>query len=167
VKARSPARSPSADSADEHGDFQVRQEDVHMEKDFSFKDGIYLVKDQNEFDLHNNFDFQEVVYSVSQRRVTLGWSRSKGEWVSAHAPTFIRIEFSEVTEYRFFPRDSELPFTEDDCLSVAGYWTDGDWCDGVFMTDETPEKNWLTAFGFMSGAIIAVQAERAKAVLEP
>jgi hypothetical protein len=136
-----------------------------MEMDFAFKDGIYLVKDKNEVDLHNNFDFQEVVYNVCDRHVTLKWSRSKGEWVSKETPSSIWIEFSDVTEYRFFPRDPELPFTEDDCLSEAGYWANEDWCDGVFMADDTPERDWLTAFGFMSGAIIAVQASRATAIL--
>ena len=70
---------------------------------------------------------------------------------------------SDVTEYRFIPRDPDLPFTEDDCLSEVGYWTDEDWCDGVFMTDDDPDQRWLTAFGFMSGAIIAIQAARAMA----
>jgi hypothetical protein len=138
---------------------------VSMEKDFSFKDGIYLVKDYVEFDLHNNLDFQEVVYSVLDRRVTLKWTRSTGEWVSKETTLSIWIEFSDVTEFRFFPRDPELPFTEDDCLSEAGYWANEDWCNGVFMTDHDPEKSWLTAFGFMSGAIIAVQATRAMAIL--
>ena len=39
-----------------------------MEKDFTFKDGVYLVKGEHELDLHNEFDFTEVRYSIADRR---------------------------------------------------------------------------------------------------
>ena len=137
-----------------------------MQADFVFKDGIYLVKDSYELDLHNDFDFEDVFYSVAERRVALRWKRSTGEWVRAEAALSVQIEFFEVADFRFFPRDREMPFTEDDCLSEAGYWTDAEWCNGVFISDEPPDQAWLTAFGFMSGAMIAIGAERARAIIQ-
>ncbi|MFK7828507.1 MAG: hypothetical protein AB8B57_01890 [Congregibacter sp.] len=75
------------------------------------------------------------------------------------------IEFKEVSEFRFMPRDSEMPFTEDDCINSFGYWVDEDWAGGVIMVEpnQTAEPQWLTAIDFMSGAVLAVQAESASA----
>ena len=68
-------------------------------------------------------------------------------------------------EFRFRPRDSAMPFTEDDCVSSFGYWTDEDWAHGVIVAEpsQRPDPKWLTAVDFMSGAVIAVQAASAHA----
>jgi hypothetical protein len=98
----------------------------------------------------------------------LHWRRSTGDWAAAGTPASVSVEFREVTEFRFLPRDAELPFTEDDCVSTFGYWTDEAWADGVIMTDPTqiPDPSWLTAISFMSGAVIAVKAESTYARIE-
>jgi hypothetical protein len=139
-----------------------------MHRDFEIKNGIYLVQQPHQRDLHNDFDFQGLHYSIEDRTLLLQWRRSRGEWVASGAPTSLCIEFREVNEFRFQPRDSELPFTEDDCVSAFGYWTDEDWADGVIPADPTltPEASWLTAIDFMSGAVIAVQAASAHARIE-
>lgn len=64
------------------------------------------------------------------------------------------------------PRDPEMPFTEDDCLASAGYWTDEDWCDGVMVFEGEPPPTFLRAFAFQSGAIVAIAADDAHATLE-
>jgi hypothetical protein len=65
------------------------------------------------------------------------------------------------------PRSAALPFSEDDCLNAFGYWTDEDWADGVVVIegDKEPDPRWLTAVEFMSGAVIAVKAASAEAVI--
>lgn len=100
-----------------------------MEKDFAIKSGIYLVKGDYELGLHNDFNFRETRYSVLDRTASLKWVRSNGKWVGTNNPAFISLNFFEVSEFRFLPRDPELPFTEDDCLHNAGYWIDEEWCD--------------------------------------
>jgi hypothetical protein len=77
----------------------------------------------------------------------------------------VTIEFNEVGEFRFMPRDSELPFTVDDCISLFGYWVDEDWVEGVIMVTphQKVEPHWLNAMEFMSGAVIDIQAESANA----
>ena len=136
-----------------------------MRRDFEIKDGIYLSQPPHELDLHNNFDFCGLHYSVEERTLSLHWRRSKGDWVAAGTPASVNVEFREVSEFRFLPRDAKLPFTEDDCVITFGYWTDEAWSDGVIMTDPTkaPDPRWLTAIDFMSGAVIAVQAASAHA----
>jgi hypothetical protein len=138
-----------------------------MRRDFEIKTGIYLVQPPHELDLHNNFDFQDLRYSVAERDLLLQWRRSQREGIPSTLPASVTIQFRGVTEFRFQPRDSALPFTEDDCLSIFGYWTDEDWADGVIMCDpsQTPDARWLTAIEFMSGAIIAVQASSAHATI--
>ncbi|MCB2422919.1 hypothetical protein [Thalassolituus alkanivorans] len=136
-----------------------------MNRNFKIVDGIYLVLEGYELDLHNNFDFTNLDYSVEHRRLVLNWQRSNGDWVSSDTPKALVIEFKEVSEFRFMPRDSEMPFTEDDCINSLGYWVDEDWAEGVIMLEpsQTAEPHWLTAIDFMSGAVLAVQAESASA----
>src|SRR5437773_808315 len=106
-----------------------------MRRDFEIKDGIYLVQSPYELDLHNNFDFQDLRYSIEDRTLLLRWRRSKGEGVASGTPASVSVEFRDVSEFRFHPRDSKQPFTEDDCLNTFGYWTDEDWADGVILPD--------------------------------
>lgn len=136
-----------------------------MNRNFEIVDGIYLVQKIYELDLHNNFDFMNLDYSVEKRKLTLSWKRSQGDWVAADTPKALTIEFINVSEFRFMPRDSEAPYTEDDCVNTFGYWVDEEWAEGVIMVEsnQKAESQWLTAIDFMSGAVVAVQAERADA----
>jgi hypothetical protein len=138
-----------------------------MNRDFEIRDGIYLSQSPYELDLHNDFDFTGLKYSIQHRRITLDWQRSDGDWVRPGTPATVSVEFREVSEFRFLPRDADLPFTEDDCLNTFGYWTEEDWADGVFVLEanQTPDPKWLTALEFMSGAVIAVQAASVHATI--
>ena len=140
-----------------------------MNRNFEIVDGIYLVQEGFELDLHNNFCFTNLDYSVKQREIVLSWHRSKGNWVSSDTPRSLAIEFKEVSEFRFMPRDSGIPFTEDDCINSFGYWVDEDWAEGVIIVEPNQiiELHWLTAIDFMSGAVLAVQAESASAKITP
>lgn len=136
-----------------------------MKRDFEIVHGIYLVQSVHELDLHNNFDFKNLSYSVEERKLVLKWERSGGDWVSPDKPEAVSIEFIEVSEFFFSPRDSKVPFTEDNCVNSIGYWVDEDWAEGVITVEpnQKAEPNWLTAIEFMSGAVVAVQAESANA----
>ena len=139
-----------------------------MYRDFGIRMGISLVQTPHELDLHNDYDFDELCYSVVERSLSLLWRRSKREGIPASLPASATIRFCGVTEFRFRPRDPDLPFTEDDCLSSFGYWTDEEWAEGsVMICDETQtaEPGWLTAIKFMSGAIVLVQADSAHATI--
>ena len=136
-----------------------------MIEDYTIKDGIYLVSGEDILDLHNNYDFTEITYSVANQRATLTWVRSSGDWVPVTEPLQLQLEFHGITCFRFMPRDPEMPFSENDCLSGAGYWTDEDWCDGVMICDTVPETEWLRAFDFQSGAIVAIAADEARAII--
>ena len=136
-----------------------------MNRDYEIIAGIYLVQNGYELDLHNNFDLKSMKYLVSERTVVLHWVRSNRDWVSAETPKALEVEFGGVTEFRFMPRDSDPPFTEDDCINSIGCWVDEDWAEGVIILgpSQQAEPHWLTAIDFMSGAVLAVQAESASA----
>lgn len=136
-----------------------------MKRNFEIVDGIYLLQGNYELDLHNSFNFTHLDYSIVQRNLVLHWERATGDWVSSNTPSSLTIKFTTVSEFRFMPRDSEVPFTEDDCINSFGYWVDEDWTDGevIIAPNQKVEPHWLTAINFMSGAILAVQAESADA----
>jgi hypothetical protein len=66
-----------------------------MNRNFEIVDGIYLVQEGYELDLHNNFDFRNLDYSVKERKLVLNWHRSEGDWVSSDTPKALIIEFKE------------------------------------------------------------------------
>jgi hypothetical protein len=69
---------------------------------------------------------------VLERTAELKWKRSKGDWVKSDLPNTISLRFDDVSRFELRPRDPEVPYTGDDCLSSFGYLTDEDWCDGIF-----------------------------------
>ena len=137
-----------------------------MRRDFEIRQGIYLVQPPHMLDLHNDFEFRDLRYSVETRTLLLFWRRSRGKWVPSGAPESVTVEFQDVSEFRFLPRNPKVPFTEDDCVSQLGYWTDEDWADGVFEAEKNVDPNWLAAIEFQSGAVLAVQAASACARVE-
>lgn len=137
-----------------------------MEEHFSFGSDIYLVTDGYKLDLHNNYDFHGVDYSIRDRSVILRWHRGDGDWVPKDSPSEVELRYDGVERFEFHRRDPEMPFTEDDCLANSGYWTDEDWGDGVFVTPAEPEPDWLRAFQFQSGAVILIQAREANATIK-
>jgi hypothetical protein len=137
-----------------------------MQTNFQFRDSIYLVFDNFEFDLHNDYDFTRVEYSVLERTVELHWRRSSGDWVKPDIPRAITLRFDDVSRFEFKPRDANVPFTEDDCLATVGYLADADWCKGIFWTEGVPEVDWMHAFEFMSGAVIALQSKESRVTIE-
>lgn len=136
-----------------------------MNEDFFIQDSIYLVHGGHSLDLHNDYDFTGLAYSVEERRVTLKWKRGSGDWVPGGVPADVELVFDGVSRFQVMPRDPEMPFTEDDCLSCAGWWTDEEWCGGVMDCEAEAGSGWLRAFGFQSGAIVALAAEEGKAII--
>jgi hypothetical protein len=138
-----------------------------ISENFSWSESIYLKYDSSEYDLHNDFDFIEINYIIETQSVTLKWKRGTGNWVNQNQPEFIVLNISNVYQLEFKPRDSEMPFTEDNCLESFGFLSDDDWCDGQFWVDKTPDENWLWSFAFQSGAEIIIGAKSAIVLIEP
>lgn len=140
-----------------------------MDRDFVIEGGIHLRQAPHLLDLHNDFAFLGLDYSVASRRLRLDWRRRDDDWVRPSTPAAVSLEFSDVAEFRFLPRDARMPFTEDDCAATIGYWVDADWCDGVVILGpgQVQEPGWLFAIQFQSGAVVAVAAASARAQVQP
>ncbi|NLT69279.1 MAG: hypothetical protein GXX91_01130 [Verrucomicrobiaceae bacterium] len=137
-----------------------------MKEHFTFGSDIRLVADGHELDLHNNYDFQGVDYSVRDRSVILRWQRGGGDWVPKEIPSEVELRYDGVERFEFHRRDPEMPFTEDDCLASSGYWTDEDRGGGILVMPAAPEPGWLRAFQFQSGAVILIQAQEGHAAIK-
>src|SRR6059058_6233231 len=87
---------------------------------------IYLHTDSATFDLHNCFEFVGFSYDVPQRIVTLRWIPN--EYVSSEQRRALTVEMRRVVHVSSTPRDPEMPFSEDTCLSAVG---------GVLPSDPT------------------------------
>lgn len=87
---------------------------------FTLIDDISIRYNKMYLDLHNNFDFQGFSYNLNTRSFELIWSASKEDWASVTIDGF-KLVFSGVTFLKFRERDSEVPFTEDSCLSNIGF----------------------------------------------
>ncbi len=136
-----------------------------MQRNFTIVGGIHLSHGLHRLDLHNQYRFTELAYSLLDRTLVLTWKQWDRGQQETEGPGMVQILFSDVQEFRFKPRRQDMPFTEDDCVSTIGYWSDEEWAGGVLMTDDhdTVDPSWLTAIQFMSGAIVIVRASFARA----
>jgi hypothetical protein len=115
---------------------------------------IYLETGSGSFDLHNCFDFVGFTYDPAAQTARLRWMPSR--YGSAEQRRSLVVEFSGVTHLSATPRDPEIPFSEDTCLSAVG---------GVGPFDPTLEvysevlHGWHHVFTFMSGFVLRIGAE--------
>jgi hypothetical protein len=115
---------------------------------------IYLHIGGESFDLHNCFDFVGFTYEPTARTAQLRWTAN--EYASAEQRRSLFVEFRGVNYVSATPRDPEMPFSEDTCLSSVG---------GVEPTDPTLSvysdvpAGWHHVFAFMSGFVLRIGAE--------
>jgi len=116
---------------------------------------IYLHTDSASFDLHNCFDFVHFSYDVIARTARLRWIRN--QYASADQPELLLVEMRGITHVSATPRDPEMPFSENTCLSAVGGVAPSDpTLEGVYS--EIP-PGWHHVFTFMSGFVLRIGAE--------
>ena len=116
---------------------------------------IYLHAGKDSFDLHNSFDFVAFKYEPSSQVARLRWVPNG--YGSVPQSRSLVVEFRGVTHFSATPRDRELPFSEDTCLSAVG---------GVAPSDPTVAgiysdvpSGWHHVLTFMSGFVLRIGAE--------
>jgi hypothetical protein len=116
---------------------------------------IYLHTDSESLDLHNRFDFVGFTYDSTACTVRLRWRAS--EQASDGRRRSLLVEMRGVTHLSATPRDPEMPFSEDTCLSAVGGIAPSDpTTDGVY-SDVPP--GWHHVFTFMSRFVLRVGAD--------
>jgi len=136
-----------------------RAEGSQMKCDFDIEASICLVKGEKTLDLHNCYEFTKMEYRLEKRSVSLHWQRSSRPEISDSLPASVLLKFRDVSHFEFKPRNSDQPFSEDDCLSEFGIWHDEHGlmlCENGIMNQDEP-----LAIGFMSGATIVLKASAA------
>ncbi len=136
-------------------------------ENFKWQKGIYIKINDLELDMHNCYDFNSVTYDVAKREIILMWNRHDGDWVNKSDPEEVKITVTGVEKFQINPRDAEIPFTEDNCLSSFGYITDEDWVNGQFWTDSSPEPHWDWSLEFQSGAEFIINGQSGRVTLKP
>ena len=84
-------------------------------------DGIALLWQGYELDLHNNFNFHSLRYTLPAQKVELRWVRSSEEWARHEQLPGLMLVFKQVNFFRVKERDHAYPPTEDDCLCHASF----------------------------------------------
>lgn len=144
----------------------AKQEPHTKAENFTWSGSIYLCAGSCDLDLHNDYDFVGYSYDVSRRFLSMRWQLGMGEWVDAALPEQVILNIFDVDYFRFGPRDSDIPFTEDACLASFGYASDDAWANGHFWTDGPVDPNWRWSFEFQSGADIVIGGGRAVVLLD-
>ncbi len=134
-------------------------------RNFVIESEVEITADDRWLDLHNNYNFVSLDYNVFERKLTLTWIRSKGDWVDKSLPLGVELAMEDVYHFEASPRDSEMPFTEDDCLEAFLSITKGEDGQNYFMDETTPSTGCLFGLSFQSGLVLAVGAEEASVVL--
>lgn len=118
-------------------------------------------------DLHNCFDWQSINYFSEERRVKMSWIRSTGDWVQAGLPPTLELDFRGVSGFAACPRDSELPFTEDSCLSSVTFSPPEYASDFESNFEGYRSDSEHITFLFQSGFGVKIWAEEVVLIYEP
>ncbi|QDO85226.1 hypothetical protein FM037_20765 [Shewanella psychropiezotolerans] len=129
-------------------------------ENFKIVDSIAIEFTGTFLDLHSNFDFVKLAYNIEERTVELDWKKCSGEWAKLEQYKKLKLVFKSVDIFRVNPRDSEKPFSEDDCLSYIGYLHPDDLnlMEG-FLPSEQSEDNYHMVLGFESGLVLKIYSE--------
>lgn len=130
-------------------------------RNFTWRDSIYIRLGDEDYDLHNDFNFRRLTYDPAGQSLILEWELGTGDWVRKDQAKKILLRLQGVTSFSFKDRDPQLPFSEDDCLASFGYACDEEWVNGQFWTNNPPDEAWRWSFIFQSGAEIQVSGDAA------
>lgn len=146
--------------------FVIRLNKMKLDNFVVSEDNIGLQVGDMYLDLHNNFDFQAIKYSIDKREIRLSWKKHSGDWVPEKDPRIIELEFHGVTRFKMKERNPDIPFSEDDCLNTIGFLPPDMWdhIDGYSPHQPSAEDDLL--MDFMSGAALKIRAESVRCVLE-
>lgn len=114
-------------------------------------DHVSLWYGDRRYDLHNDYEFQKLVYDPNGQTLELYWSPG------------ITLSFAGVYLFKTLQRDPEMPFTEDPCLSNIGFLWDDRLDDMESFAATAPSKGCThMVLLFMSDFSIKVGANSAR-----
>lgn len=88
-----------------------------MKVNFKIIENYALSYQGRHIDLHNNYEFTGMEYSTRKMTLTLRWIKSSGDWIKDDELLQLMLVHKSVSYLSISPRDLEMPFSEDSCLS--------------------------------------------------
>ena len=98
-------------------------------------------------DLHNCYDFCNIVYDIQSQKIHLEWE-SNGNSVMLTSIFKFKLVFEEVFFFKIREREAELPFSLDTTLNTIGflYTEDPDMDQPAFEVDNSRAMHMLLVF---------------------
>lgn len=139
-----------------------------MITNFSIKDNYALMFDTREIDLHNNFDFISCDYAIAERRLTLTWIKSQGDWVPKGEYARLRLIHHNVFFLYLGYDNKEYLYPNDDkCLSAISFFPSTErHINDNFMIQEFPREDDDILYLFEGEQSIRVGCKRVELVVE-
>lgn len=114
-------------------------------------DHVSLWYGDQRHDLHNNYEFQKLVFDPNRQTLELYWSPG------------IKLSFAGVYVFKTRQRDPEMPYSEDSCLCNIGFVWDEHLDDMDSFAATAPSKGCThLVLLFMSDFSIKVGANSAR-----
>jgi hypothetical protein len=112
-----------------------------MTVNFEITDSNVVVHDGRRIDLHNNFDFIGYYYNIGERKLTLTWAKSTGDWVTQEE--FLKLKFVHYNAFyiniSYDNKEYEFP-NDDKCLSDISFFPSSDrQTNNAFLFQEQPK----------------------------
>ena len=134
-------------------------------QNYSFgDDDISILIDGKYIDIHNCYEFYELIYNTKNREVVLKWKVDEPDeedfFIDDGLPRFISMFFEGVHFLKSIERDHEMPFSEDDCVETFGFLLDKLIDQMKGLSSNNPQSGCSHFIvNFMSGFAIKLSAK--------
>ncbi|MGK5005706.1 hypothetical protein [Janthinobacterium sp. LB2P70] len=134
---------------------------------FSIVQGLSkILLEEQEIDLHNDYELTQIDYRIAERRLQLHWQRSAGDWVRPSMPSALTLVCVGVHVLKIRESDEDEHVNGEKCLSSIGFMWNAmrDDMDGVASHAASVGCTDLSCI-FMSGLSIKIAAAEARIFL--
>ncbi|HEU4815263.1 hypothetical protein [Janthinobacterium sp.] len=151
-----------------HNDFFCNQFCLRMRlHGFSIVKGLTkILLEEQELDLHNDYEFTQIDYRIAVRQLQLHWVRSNGDWVRPGMPPALTLVCEGVQVLKIRESGDGEHVNGDKCLSSIGFMWNAmrDDMDGVASHAPGEDCTDLSCV-FMSDLSIKIAAAEARIVV--
>jgi len=129
-----------------------------MKKNFLIEDNYAFILEGVHIDLHNNFDFISLIYSIEKNLITLNWKKAVGDWVKHDEFKNIRLIFKEILSFNLL--DNNSANQNSDTVSSVGYLHPDDIeFMGGCLDEQESDETYHMIFIFEGGMKLKIFAE--------
>jgi len=114
-------------------------------------------------DLHNDFDFNSLIYDANLGQVSLSWTKSEGDWVAEAVPQKIKMNFDGVSFFstQIIPKEHDK--SDRLTLSFVGYLHPEDigLMDGC-LDERESDWSYHMIFSFENGLAVKIYSDQVR-----